>query len=183
MDGRTWLWLVVAVVIVQRIAELRLARRNGAWLRAQGAVEVGARHYPVFFVLHPAWLVGTIVEASVRGPTLVPAWLVLFAAAQGLRYWAIGTLGPRWNTRILVLPGRVPIRAGPYRWLRHPNYVAVAIELLAVPAAFGAWGTAIAASLANAIVLLAIRIPAENRALTQLPAPEHDLRADTVDEP
>jgi methyltransferase len=89
----------------------------------------------------------------------------VFAAAQLLRYWAITTLGPRWNTRILIIPGLAPVRHGPYRYLRHPNYVAVALELLAIPLIFNAWLTALIATLLNAALLLLIRIPAEEKAL------------------
>ncbi len=159
---------VAALVVVQRIAELRLARANERWARAHGAVEHGAGHYPAFFVLHAGWLLGWIVEAWSRGPAfdpLWPVWLVAFALAEALRYWAIGSLGTRWNTRILVLPGRPLVGRGPYRYLRHPNYIAVAVELASVPLIFGAWGTALVATAANAALLLGVRIPAEDRAL------------------
>jgi methyltransferase len=159
---------LLTVVAGQRLTELRLAKRNEAWARQQGAVESDAAHYPAFFVLHVGWLVGWVVEAWLRGPALSAQWPIFvggFGLAEGLRYWAIGTLGKRWNTRILVLPETEPIRAGPYRWLRHPNYVAVAIELAVVPLILGAWTTAVVASVLNAALLLGVRIPAENRAL------------------
>jgi methyltransferase len=176
-DASTFLWVVLGIVVFQRLAELRLARRNGAWARARGAREHGARHYPAFFVLHVGWLAGWVMEASAKGPVLSavwPIWLALFALAEVLRYWAIATLGRRWNTRILVVPGDAPIRGGPYRFLPHPNYVAVAIEVAAVPLLFDAWITAAVASAANAALLLGVRIPAEARALAaasrQMPA-------------
>ncbi|MEM6996004.1 MAG: isoprenylcysteine carboxylmethyltransferase family protein [Myxococcota bacterium] len=125
--------------------ELRQAKRNEAWARDQGAVEVGAGHYPIFFVLHTSWLLAWPLEAWLGGPQLAatwPIWLALFGAAEGLRYWAIASLGQRWNTRILVLPGRAPIRSGPYRVVPHPNYIAVIVELAALPLLFGAWRTA-----------------------------------------
>lgn len=162
------LWSLLGVVVVQRVTELRRARRNEAWARDRGAVEHGARHYPAFFVLHTGWLGAWVLEAWMRGPALSEQWIAwasVFALAQVLRYWAIFTLGPRWNTRILVLPGLEPIARGPYRWLRHPNYVAVALELCAVPMLFGAWITAAVASVLNAGLLLGVRIPAEERAL------------------
>jgi len=162
------LWIVAAAIVTQRLAELRLARRNEAWARARGAVEHGARHYPAFVVLHAAWLAGWIGEAWVRGPYLVrgwPMWLTLLGLAEMIRYWAIASLGRRWNTRVLVLPGEPPVTRGPYRFLRHPNYVAVVLELAAVPLMFGAWITAVAASVANAILLAGVRIPVEQRAL------------------
>lgn len=160
--------LLAAAVIVQRLAELRLARRNEQWARSRGAVEYGAGHYPAFFLLHAGWLAGWISEASLGGPVIAaewPAWLALFAGAEALRYWAIASLGRRWNTRILVLPGEPPVRRGPYRYVRHPNYIAVAVELAAVPLLFDAWITALVAGVLNAVLLLAIRIPAEEQAL------------------
>lgn len=163
------LGLVLLVVLaVQRVAELRLAKRNEAWAREQGAREFGARHYPLFFVLHGGWLLGCGAEVSL-GDEALPAlwwlWVGVFAAAQGLRYWAIGTLGRRWNTRVLVLPGLAPIARGPYRWIPHPNYVAVALELAAVPLAVGAGWTAAVATGLNAGLLLGVRIPCEMKAL------------------
>src|SRR5690606_33037779 len=110
----------------ERLGELYLARHNATWARAHGAQEFGAGHYPAFFVLHLAWLIAWPLEAWAAGPRLATwawAWLLLFLFAQALRYSAIATLGWRWNTRILVLPGVSPIRRGPYRWLAHPNYV------------------------------------------------------------
>lgn len=170
MSASTLLWGLFAVVIAQRLSELRIAKKNEAWAREQGAVEYGAGHYPVFFVLHTAWLLAWPAEAWLLGPTLAaawPLWLALFIAAEALRYWAIGTLGHRWNTRILVLPGLPPIRRGPYRLLPHPNYLAVIVELAALPLLFGAWRCAAIIGAANLVVLLAIRIPAEVAALRQ----------------
>lgn len=162
---------VLLFLLGQRGLELRLAARNRRWALAQGAREFGADHYPLFFLLHGGWLVGWVVEAFRRGPVLSEqwgVWLGLFAAAQLLRYWAISSLGPRWNTRILVIPGLPPVQNGPYRFLRHPNYIAVALELLVIPLIFNAWLTALLASLLNAALLLFIRIPAEERALSNL---------------
>ena len=155
------------VLAVQRVLELRLARRNEAWVRAEGAKEFGARHYPLFFVLHGGWLVGWVVEGLRQDglPSLWWVWVAVFLAAQGLRYWAIATLGRRWNTRVLVLAGRAPILRGPYRLLPHPNYLAVALELAAVPLAVGATWTAAISTVLNAVLLLGIRIPCETRAL------------------
>ena len=160
---------VVLFLLAQRGVELRLAARNRQWALAQGGKEYGAEHYPLFFLLHGSWFVGWVVEAFVRGPLLNAQWwlwLGLFAAAQWLRYWAISTLGPRWNTRILVIPGLAPVQSGPYRYLRHPNYIAVALELLVIPLIFNAWLTALLATLLNAALLRFIRIPAEEKALT-----------------
>jgi methyltransferase len=164
---------VVAIVLIQRILELRLARRNEAWARERGAREIGASHYPLFFLLHGGWGIGWITEALVRGPTLSHpwwAWMAGFVIAELLRYWAIATLGQRWNTRILVIDGLPAIRTGPYRILAHPNYVAVAFELICIPMIFGAWVTAAIASVFNAALLLGIRIPAEQQALREASA-------------
>lgn len=165
------LWLLV---VAQRLLELRVAKRNEAWARQRGAVEHGAGHYPLFFVLHTGWLLAWPVEAWLGGPHLAAGWpvaLAAFALAQGLRYWAITSLGLRWNTRILVLPGEPRLRRGPYRFVPHPNYVAVIIELLAVPLCFGAWWTAAVVSGLNLALLLGVRIPAEVRALDQAEPP------------
>lgn len=166
-----WLVAVVAAVAVQRLAELVLAARNRRWLLGRGAREFGAGHYPLFVALHTGWLAGWLAEGLVRGGgpgAAWPLWLGLFLVAQGLRYWCIVSLGRRWNTRILVLPGVPPVRRGPYRVLRHPNYLAVTVELLCGPLIFGAWLTALAAGVANGLLLLAVRIPAEEAALDGL---------------
>ncbi len=163
-------WGLLILVVAQRLMELRLSKSNEAWARSQGAVEHGRGHYPLFFLLHGGWLVAWAVEARVRGPAVPPTWplwATLFVGAQGLRYWAISALGHRWTTRILVLPGRPAVRTGPYRFLRHPNYVAVALEILTVPLLLGAWWTALVASALNGTLLLGVRIPAEERALAE----------------
>jgi len=136
-------------------------------------------------VLHTAWLLGWLLEglgviATPRTMTFGDA-LALFEAfvlAQGLRYWAIASLGSAWNTRILIIPGAERVRRGPYKWVNHPNYIAVAIELLAVPLIFGAWRTALLASAANAVLLLAVRIPAENAALRMMNDAQHTTQHD-----
>lgn len=158
---------MAGLIVAQRLVELRLAERNRTWALAKGAREFGAEHYPLFFLLHTGWLLGWLAEALVQGPRLSPVWYVwlsLFAAAQGLRYWVIATLGRLWNTRILVIPGVDRVRRGPYRFLSHPNYMAVAVELASVPLIFRAWRTALVATLLNAALLLGLRIPAEERA-------------------
>ncbi len=158
----------LALLIVQRLLELQLAQRNAAWARARGAKEYAPEHYPLIVALHVAWIAAMTVESFARGPSLGwlwPVWLGVFVLAQLGRYWAISSLGPYWNTRILIVPGGSRVRRGPYRFLNHPNYVVVALELLAGPLIFGAWTTAIVFSLLNAALLLTVRIPAETRAL------------------
>ena len=172
------LHLLIPLLIMQRLGELVLAKRNERWLRAQGAVEVGADHYPMIVALHTLWLAGTIAEIIFLSRQLSPFWLpllALFLIAQALRYWTIRTLGRRWTTRIIVLPGEPLVTSGPFRFLRHPNYLAVIVEILIFPMIFSAYVTAITASIINAL-LLRIRIRAEERGLgdggagEQLPA-------------
>lgn len=170
MSGAAILVLGVALVAAQRLCELVLARRNERRVRARGAVERGRGHYPFIVVLHVLWLVSTLVEGLLRGPdfpTLWPLPLALFLLVQPLRYWAIFSLGENWNTKILIVPDAKPVRRGPYRYLNHPNYVAVVVEILAFPLVFGAWVTAIVFTVLNA-ALLSVRIREENRALREL---------------
>lgn len=158
-------FLVLAVA--QRLAELLLSRRNAQRVRARGAREYGAGHFPLIVAVHVLFFVclaAEVVFLGARPGALWPLWLSLWLAAQGLRYAAIHALGDRWNVRILVVPGEAPVRSGPYRFLRHPNYVAVVVELIAASMLFGAWRTAIAITLLNAIALR-IRIRAEDAVL------------------
>ena len=149
--------------------ELRYSRRNEQRLRALGAVERGRGHYPAMVAIHALWLVSTLVEGLLRGPA-PPAWwpvpLILFLIVQPLRYWAIYALGENWNVRVLVVPGSEPVSRGPYRFFPHPNYVVVAVEVLTLPLAFGAWTTALVFSTLNALFLY-VRIRTENRALRE----------------
>ena len=161
---------VVLVLAVggERLVELVVAKRNLAWARERGGVETGSGHYPVMVVLHTALLVGALVEVLALHRPFVPAlgavMVVLVFAAQGLRWWCIRTLGPQWNTRVVVVPGLPLVGGGPYRWLRHPNYVAVVVEGFALPLVHSAWLTALVFTLANA-ALLTLRIRTEARAL------------------
>ncbi len=166
--------IVVALVAVERLVELVVSQRNAAWSFARGGHETGRGHYPVMVVLHTGFLVLMVVEAFARRPD-VPAglaWsmLIVVTAAQGLRWWCIATLGPQWNTRVIVVPGLAPITSGPYRVFSHPNYVAVVVEGVALPLVHGAWITAVAFTVANA-ALLTVRLRVENAALRTLPAP------------
>jgi methyltransferase len=169
LSASVLLVLAVALVAVQRLFELVLARRNERRARARGAVERGQRHYLLIVALHTLWLVCTLVEGLLRGPDIPAFWpvpLALFLLVQPLRYWAIFTLGERWNTKILVLPGEKPVRRGPYRYLDHPNYVVVIVEILTFPLIFGAWITALVFTVLNAAIL-SLRIREENRALSE----------------
>ena len=172
MTGLTAFVVVVALVVVERLAELVVSRRNAAWSFARGGVETGRDHFPVMVALHSAFLVAMLVEASVRRPEVPPAlaWsmFVLVLAGQALRGWCIVTLGRRWNTRVIVVPGLAPVRTGPYRLLDHPNYVAVVVEGLALPLLHACWITAVAFTVLNAL-LLRVRLRVENAALAALP--------------
>ncbi|HEV3074229.1 MAG TPA: isoprenylcysteine carboxylmethyltransferase family protein [Thermoanaerobaculia bacterium] len=169
-DSRVLYTLLIAGVAAQRLVELRLARRHQRALEARGAVEVAPRHYRAMVLLHGAFLVACPLEVWwLRRPflpALAAAMAALLVAAQALRYWAIATLGERWTTRIVCLPGVPPVSAGPYRFLRHPNYLAVVAEMAALPLLHGAWLTAAVYSAANAAVLT-VRIRAEESALAR----------------
>jgi len=159
--------LLVAFVTAQRLGELWLARRNTTALLARGGVELGAEHYPLIVALHTCWLGGLWLLAGDQ--PLDRMWLVAFILLQAARAWVILSLGARWTTRIIVVPGEAPITNGPYRFLRHPNYVVVALELAVVPLALGLPVYALVFFLAN-LAVLSIRIRAENAALDQATA-------------
>jgi methyltransferase len=160
--------ILLAALVVERAFELTLARRNAKRALANGAIEVGQTHYRVMVAFHALFIASCALEGfffPYRFPPAV-AWIALFAeaVAQALRYWAVSTLGERWNTRIIVTPEKAPVTSGPYRFMRHPNYLAVAIEIAAVPMIGGAIFTAIVFLIGNALIL-AVRIPAEERAM------------------
>lgn len=171
MTSETWFTLLVAAVAVARIGELVVAKRHLRWAREQGGVEYGAGHYPAMVLLHAAFLVACLVEVPVADRPFLPAlgWpaLVLLGAAHALRWWCITSLGKRWTTRVVVVPGAPLVTRGPYRWMRHPNYVAVALEIIALPLVHSAWVTAVVFTVLNAVLLLRFRIPVEERALSE----------------
>lgn len=151
----------IAFLVLQRGAELVLARRNTRRLLARGAVEHGAGHYPLIVALHAAWLLAICIGGWSR--PVSPGWLALFAVLQLCRLWVLASLGPRWTTRIIVLDEPL-VRRGPYRWMAHPNYAVVVAEIAVAPMVLGLWPVAVAFSTLNAAVL-AVRIRAEARAL------------------
>ncbi len=157
--------IVTLLVALQRLAELGYARRNARRLLAAGGVEHGAGHYPLFVALHGAWLVALFVLVPAETPA---HWglLGLYGLLQLGRLWVIASLGRRWTTRVIVAPGAPLIKRGPYRFLRHPNYLVVALEIPVLPLAFGAWQIALGFGLAN-LALLAQRIRVEERALAR----------------
>jgi methyltransferase len=167
-ESRLLYTLLIAGVAVQRLAELRLSRRHLRRLLARGGVEAAPRHYRAMVLLHGAFLAACPLEVWLLRrpfrPLLAAAMVIVLAAAAALRLWAIATLGERWTTRIVYLPGAAPVESGPYRYLRHPNYLAVVAEMAALPLLHGAWLSALVFSAANAVVL-AVRIRAEEAAL------------------
>jgi len=154
-------WLV-AFLVGQRLIELAFAQSNTGRLRAQGGVEFGAAHYPLMIVLHSFWLLGLWVFGHAQPVNLF--WLAIFVLLQLGRLWVIASLGRRWTTRVIVLRGAEPVARGPYRWLKHPNYLIVTLEIAVVPLALGLPAFALLFSAANA-ALLAYRIRIENEAL------------------
>lgn len=162
--------VLILLVGLERLAELVVALRNQKWSIARGGREYGAEHYPFMVVLHTGLLVGCLLEVWLADRPFLPwlGWpmLMLVVAAQGLRWWCINTLGRRWNTRIIVIPGLPPIRTGPYAHWKHPNYVAVIVEGFALPLVHTAWLVALVFSVLN-LVLLHVRVMAEESALAQ----------------
>lgn len=160
---------LTAFVLTQRIIELAIARRNAAWMKARGAVEFGAGHYPLIVLVHILFFSGTVTEVLVLDrpqPVWWPLPFAVFAAAQVLRVWCLFSLGRFWNTRIIVLPHASVVRRGPYRFMRHPNYIVVMLEFISFPLIFQAYITAVTVSLLNFAVLRLKRIPTEEQALS-----------------
>lgn len=173
IDSR-WLytWLV-GLVAAERAVELLIARRNNRWLAARGGIELGSGHYRWMVLLHSLFLVACVAEVWLLERPLVPplaaSMLLVVAAAMALRYWVIATLGHRWTTRVICLPGEPLVETGPYRALGHPNYLAVVAEIVALPLVHTAWLTAVVGSLANVGVLRA-RIRVEEEGLERYAA-------------
>ncbi len=166
-----WYALLIGAVAAERLAELALSNRNRAVSRAHGGVEFGGGHYPAMVTLHTGLLAGCLIEPIASHRPFIPAlgWpmLVIAVAAQALRWWCITTLNYQWNTRVIVIPGADRIIGGPYRFVPHPNYVAVIIEGVALPLVYTGWITALSFSILNGW-LLSTRIRVENAALASL---------------
>jgi methyltransferase len=157
-----WAHLLIALVALQRLAELLHARRNTRALIARGGKETGAAHYPLFVLLHGGWLIALFVLTA-PNPEPHWGWLALLAACQGLRLWVLATLGPYWTTRIITVAGAPPVATGPYRYIRHPNYLIVALEIPALPLGLGLSVVGAVFGLLN-VALLAYRISIEDAA-------------------
>jgi methyltransferase len=162
-----WYLALVLLVCAERVVELVVSLRNARWSFGQGGVESGRGHYPFMVALHTGLLAACMVEALHRPfiPWLGWPMLVVVVLSQSLRWWCISVLGRQWNTRVIVVPGLRMVAGGPYRWIRHPNYVAVVLEGIALPLVHTAWITALVFTVLN-VPLLAVRIRAEEAALS-----------------
>jgi methyltransferase len=161
----SWAALIVALVAVERAAELIHAQRNTRRLLAQGAVERGAGHYKLIVALHAAWLLAILAFAP-QGTAPLWGWIAVYLLLQAVRLWVLATLGPYWTTRVITLPEAPLISGGPYRFLRHPNYAVVIGEIAVLPLAFGEWRVALVFSALN-LALLAWRVRIENETLAE----------------
>jgi methyltransferase len=155
---------ILAYVTLERLAELLLARSNTRKLLAKGATEHSAGHYPLIVAVHTLWLASLWFLAIDRPPDLF--WLAMYVLLQAARFWVLATLGARWTTRIITLPGEDLVKEGPYRFLNHPNYWVVMGEIAVLPLVFDLPWVALIFSILNAAVLI-VRVREENRALTR----------------
>ncbi|MFD2760826.1 isoprenylcysteine carboxyl methyltransferase family protein [Lentibacillus juripiscarius] len=166
----TWIWVFILAVIMQRLGELYIARRNEKWMKSMGGIEKGEKHYKWFVLLHCLFFASAITEVSLNPQShaaqLNYFLLCLFLLMQAGRIWCMHTLGRFWNTKIIVLPGVTVIKKGPYRYIKHPNYVIVAVELFVIPLLIGAQLTAFLFPILH-LLLLRVRIPSEEKALTR----------------
>jgi len=157
MDSRVAYTGLIAIIAIQRLAELAISRRNIRHLRARGGFEVGRDHYPWMVAFHSAFLIACLAEvwffARPWRPAVAAVSLVVLALAQTLRLWTLRTLGERWTTRVIILPGESLVTQGPFHWIRHPNYLVVIAEIAAIPMVHFAWLTAVVGSVANAMIL------------------------------
>lgn len=168
----SWFSIIITLVIFQRLVELWIARCNTRLAKAKGGYEVGREHYPVLVFLHGAFFASLLTETILAGKYHAPPvvlFLLVFLLAQLLRVWVLLSLGKMWNTRLIIVPNSKPVTSGPYRFLKHPNYLVVMIEFVTLPLSFGVWCTAFVFSILNFLVLQQ-RIKVEEAALKELPA-------------
>lgn len=161
--------IVFTLICIQRLGELMVARSNERYQKDKGAIEAGQGHYPLIVILHTLFLCSLLVEYLWFKPSLSPLWpylLIAFLTLQFARVWAIQSLGRFWNTKIIILPGAKLVKQGPYKWMPHPNYAIVALEIAIIPLIFQEYFTAILFTLLNYGMML-IRIPVEEEALSQ----------------
>lgn len=162
-------YIIIVLVIAQRLTEVFIAKRNERWMLSQGAYEVGASHYPYMIALHSSFFLFLIAEVLTNNSSLsplFPLFFILFIVVQGLRIWCLRSLGPFWNTKIIILPGAEVVKKGPYVYFRHPNYAVVCLEIVLLPIMFQAYFTAFCFTLLN-ITMLSVRIPLEEKALRE----------------
>lgn len=162
-------YIIIVLVIAQRLTEVFIAKRNEKWMLSQGAYEVGAAHYPYMIALHSSFFLFLIIEVLSNNSSLsplFPLFFILFIAVQALRIWCLRSLGPFWNTKIIILPGAEVVKKGPYVYFRHPNYAIVCLEIVLLPLMFQAYFTAFCFTLLN-ITMLSVRIPIEEKALRE----------------
>ncbi|WP_164668800.1 isoprenylcysteine carboxyl methyltransferase family protein [Virgibacillus doumboii] len=165
----TWMWLFIIAVIAQRLAELYIAKRNEVWMKSKGGIEKGEKHYKLFILLHCLFFTSMILEATLYDHSYAGLnyfLLSIFVLSQIGRIWCIQTLGKFWNTKVIVLPGVALIKKGPYKYVKHPNYIIVAAELFVIPFLIGAPITGMIFPVLH-LLLLKIRIPSEEKALTK----------------
>lgn len=164
-----WPQCIVLAVALQRLAELILARRNSRLLLAEGGREAGRRHYPLFVILHGAWLLALFLEVP-AGTAPNALLLTFFVGLQAMRVWIIASLGRFWTTRVITVDDAPLVRRGPYRWMQHPNYLVVALEIALLPLAFGAWEVAVVFSILNLpLTIWRIRVEAQSLAARRHP--------------
>jgi methyltransferase len=154
--------VILALVTLQRLGELWLSNRNTQRLLARGAHEAAAAHYPLVVAVHVLWLAALWWLAP--SEPVDAFWLAMFVLLELVRIWVVASLGPRWTTRIIILPDEPLVRRGPYRLVDHPNYLVVVGEIAVLPLVFGLWQVALIFTLLNAAIL-AVRVREENRAL------------------
>jgi len=155
-------FLILAFVVVQRLSELVIAKRNTARLLDQGGYEVGANHYPLIVLMHAAWLISLFYLAWDKPINYL--FLAIYIVLQVLRIWVLTSIGKRWTTRVIIVPGEQLVRKGPYRFISHPNYAVVIAEIACLPLVFGLWQHALVFSILNAL-MLTLRIRVESQAL------------------
>ncbi|HLS08245.1 isoprenylcysteine carboxyl methyltransferase family protein [Lentibacillus sp.] len=165
----TWMWFFIVAVIIQRLVELSIARSNEKWMKRIGGIEKGEKHYKWFIMLHCCFFISIIIETSINKHVLTNVnyfLLIIFLVAQAVRVWCIHTLGKFWNTKVIVLPGVALIKKGPYKYIKHPNYIVVGVELFVIPMLVGAQLTALLFPVCH-LLLLRVRILQEEKALTR----------------
>ncbi|GAB3805158.1 isoprenylcysteine carboxyl methyltransferase family protein [Virgibacillus kimchii] len=163
------LWILFLLIIIQRLIELKIAGRNEKWMKEKGAIEIGKEHYKWFILIHSLFFFSILIEIILRNVSAVQlnyVLFILFLLTQVVRIWCISSLGKFWNTKIIVLPGYPLVKKGPYKYVKHPNYIIVGVELFIIPLLFGAYVTAVIFPILH-ILLLRIRIPCEEKALNK----------------